>query len=266
MTTSGCHRRSSKLQSAYSRRLFLLSSEARFEDSVVGGGGWSSTPETILHCFRCCRKTRNIWKKLNFDLQCLDLNIFSNKVLHAAHSISFTWTPPQDLIKDTQGIMRTRARSHVLMSVKLPRSRTRMRTLETVRVAMSHVTSHVACLLWLRGYMGALPYASVRQSELFAIWQRLLLSWEAGHREVTCETDYLKAFNLIGDQNMGAHCLDKDLVSKIQEILKWRWKATMLLQTYEGVKFVYENRLDIIIPFALSFEELKGVICENIDS
>ncbi|RYR51872.1 hypothetical protein Ahy_A06g026834 [Arachis hypogaea] len=40
----------------------------------------------------------------------------------------------------------------------------------------------------------------------------------------------------------------------------------ILLQTYEGVKFVCENPLDVVIPFTISFEELKGVICEKIDS
>ncbi|RYR53510.1 hypothetical protein Ahy_A06g028665 [Arachis hypogaea] len=40
----------------------------------------------------------------------------------------------------------------------------------------------------------------------------------------------------------------------------------ILLQTYEGVKFSCENPLDIVIPFTISFEELKCVICEKIDS
>ncbi|RYR27605.1 hypothetical protein Ahy_B01g051623 [Arachis hypogaea] len=40
----------------------------------------------------------------------------------------------------------------------------------------------------------------------------------------------------------------------------------ILLQTSEGVKFICENPLDVVIPFIISFEELKGVICEKIDS
>ncbi|RYQ99287.1 hypothetical protein Ahy_B07g087195 [Arachis hypogaea] len=35
---------------------------------------------------------------------------------------------------------------------------------------------------------------------------------------------------------------------------------------YFGVRFSCENPLDIVIPFTISFEELKGVICEKIDS
>ncbi|RYR45936.1 hypothetical protein Ahy_A07g031705 [Arachis hypogaea] len=39
----------------------------------------------------------------------------------------------------------------------------------------------------------------------------------------------------------------------------------ILLQASEGVKFVCENPLDVI-PFTISFEEFKCVICEKIDS
>ncbi|RYR10291.1 hypothetical protein Ahy_B05g078767 [Arachis hypogaea] len=48
--------------------------------------------------------------------------------------------------------------------------------------------------------------------------------------------------------------------------LKIYYYGQILLQTYEGVQFVCENPLDVVIPFTLSFEELKGVICEKIDS
>ncbi|RYR54965.1 hypothetical protein Ahy_A06g030216 [Arachis hypogaea] len=49
-------------------------------------------------------------------------------------------------------------------------------------------------------------------------------------------------------------------------MLKVYYHGQILLQTSEGVKFVCENPLDIIIPFTLSFEELKDVICEKMDS
>ncbi|RYQ99793.1 hypothetical protein Ahy_B07g087799 [Arachis hypogaea] len=49
-------------------------------------------------------------------------------------------------------------------------------------------------------------------------------------------------------------------------VLKIYYYGQILLQTYEGVQFVCENLLDVVIPFTLSFEELKGVICEKIDS
>ncbi|RYR28713.1 hypothetical protein Ahy_B01g052866 [Arachis hypogaea] len=48
--------------------------------------------------------------------------------------------------------------------------------------------------------------------------------------------------------------------------LKVYYHSQISLQTSEGAKFVCENPLDIIIPFTLSFEELKGVICEKMDS
>ncbi|RYR08132.1 hypothetical protein Ahy_B05g075684 [Arachis hypogaea] len=49
-------------------------------------------------------------------------------------------------------------------------------------------------------------------------------------------------------------------------VLKIYYYGKILLQTYEGVQFVCENPLDVVIPFTLSFEEFKGVICEKIDS
>ncbi|XP_016187674.1 uncharacterized protein LOC107629404 [Arachis ipaensis] len=48
-------------------------------------------------------------------------------------------------------------------------------------------------------------------------------------------------------------------------MLKVYYFGQILLQTVEGVKFVCENPLDIVIPFTVSFEELKGVISEKID-
>ncbi|XP_052114442.1 uncharacterized protein LOC107480949 [Arachis duranensis] len=47
-------------------------------------------------------------------------------------------------------------------------------------------------------------------------------------------------------------------------VLKIYYYGQILLQTYEGVQFVCENPLDVVIPFTLSFEELKDVICEKI--
>ncbi|RYR42286.1 hypothetical protein Ahy_A08g038752 [Arachis hypogaea] len=49
-------------------------------------------------------------------------------------------------------------------------------------------------------------------------------------------------------------------------LLKVYYFGQILLQTSEGVRFVCENPLDVVIPFTISFEELKGVICEQINS
>ncbi|XP_016178642.1 uncharacterized protein LOC107621118 [Arachis ipaensis] len=49
-------------------------------------------------------------------------------------------------------------------------------------------------------------------------------------------------------------------------LLKMYYFGQILLQTSEGVTFVCENPLDLVIPFTISFEELKGVICEKIHS
>ncbi|RYR28948.1 hypothetical protein Ahy_B01g053174 [Arachis hypogaea] len=48
-------------------------------------------------------------------------------------------------------------------------------------------------------------------------------------------------------------------------LLKVYYFGQILLETVEGVKFICENPLDVI-PFTISFEELKGVICEKIES
>ncbi|XP_057740193.1 uncharacterized protein LOC130957345 [Arachis stenosperma] len=49
-------------------------------------------------------------------------------------------------------------------------------------------------------------------------------------------------------------------------LLKVYYFGQILLQTSKGVKFICEKPLDVVIPFIISFEELKGVICEKIDS
>ncbi|RYQ89325.1 hypothetical protein Ahy_B09g096028 isoform E [Arachis hypogaea] len=49
-------------------------------------------------------------------------------------------------------------------------------------------------------------------------------------------------------------------------LLKIHYFGQILLQTSEGVKFICENPLDVVIPFVISFEELKCVICEKINS
>ncbi|RYR46648.1 hypothetical protein Ahy_A07g032407 [Arachis hypogaea] len=49
-------------------------------------------------------------------------------------------------------------------------------------------------------------------------------------------------------------------------LLKVYYHGHILLQTAEGVEFVCENLLDVVIPFTLSFKELKYVICEKMDS
>ncbi|RYQ93458.1 hypothetical protein Ahy_B09g099731 [Arachis hypogaea] len=49
-------------------------------------------------------------------------------------------------------------------------------------------------------------------------------------------------------------------------LLKVYYFGQILLQTSEGVKFICDNPLDVVIPFIISFEELKGLICEKIDS
>ncbi|RYQ94600.1 hypothetical protein Ahy_B08g089540 [Arachis hypogaea] len=48
-------------------------------------------------------------------------------------------------------------------------------------------------------------------------------------------------------------------------LLKVYYFGQILLQTSEGVKFICENPLDVVISFPISFEDLIGVICEKLD-
>ncbi|RYR43476.1 hypothetical protein Ahy_A08g039884 [Arachis hypogaea] len=57
-----------------------------------------------------------------------------------------------------------------------------------------------------------------------------------------------------------------EVVTSDRVLLKVYYFGQILLQTSEGARFVCENPLDVVIPFTISFEELKGVICENVQS
>ncbi|RYR41964.1 hypothetical protein Ahy_A08g038411 [Arachis hypogaea] len=47
-------------------------------------------------------------------------------------------------------------------------------------------------------------------------------------------------------------------------VLKLFYFGQILLETAEGVKFICESPVDIVIPFIISFKEIKGVISEKI--
>nr|XP_025692940.1 uncharacterized protein LOC112795212 [Arachis hypogaea] len=79
--------------------------------------------------------------------------------------------------------------------------------------------------VWQGGCIGVLPLGMVLRCELFAIWRGLLLAWEAGYKQVSCETDCLKAFLLIQDRFTNIQSADHDLVSKIHDFLTWNWRA-----------------------------------------
>ncbi|RYR67766.1 hypothetical protein Ahy_A03g014174 [Arachis hypogaea] len=46
--------------------------------------------------------------------------------------------------------------------------------------------------------------------------------------------------------------------------LRVYYNGQILFQIAEGVKFMCENSCDIVVPFTILFEELKGIICERI--
>ncbi|RYR28405.1 hypothetical protein Ahy_B01g052517 isoform A [Arachis hypogaea] len=82
------------------------------------------------------------------------------------------------------------------------------------------------------------------------------------HRLLEAENFILIRGAPIGPTDLG--CSGRSL--RFALVLKIYYYGRILLQTYERVQFVCENSLDVVIPFTLSFEELKGVICEKIDS
>ncbi|MED6141227.1 hypothetical protein PIB30_101154 [Stylosanthes scabra] len=55
---------------------------------------------------------------------------------------------------------------------------------------------------WQRGCAGTIQVSSVLEGELFAIYKGLLLAWEAGFKEVYCETDCHEAYVPLKDSNI----------------------------------------------------------------
>ncbi|MED6176913.1 hypothetical protein PIB30_092902 [Stylosanthes scabra] len=55
---------------------------------------------------------------------------------------------------------------------------------------------------WQRGCAGTIQVSNVLEGELFAIYKGLLMAWEAGFKEVYCETDCHEAYVLLKDSNI----------------------------------------------------------------
>ncbi|MED6195033.1 hypothetical protein PIB30_034269 [Stylosanthes scabra] len=70
---------------------------------------------------------------------------------------------------------------------------------------------------------------SVLEGELFAIYKGLLLAWEAGFKEVYCETDCYEAYVLLKDSNIPFYSEESVLISRIQNILLWPWRVELNL-------------------------------------
>ncbi|MED6226437.1 hypothetical protein PIB30_103725, partial [Stylosanthes scabra] len=70
-----------------------------------------------------------------------------------------------------------------------------------------------------RGCTGSIQVSSVLEGELFAIYKGLLLTWEAGFKEIYCETDCHEAYVLLKDSNIPFCSQESVLISRIQNIL-----------------------------------------------
>ncbi|RYR59479.1 hypothetical protein Ahy_A05g025372 [Arachis hypogaea] len=73
--------------------------------------------------------------------------------------------------------------------------------------------------------------------------------------------------DLVKYNSDGPNCLcGIVLVANRMSSFKVYYFGQILLQTSEEVNFICDNSLDVVIPFTISFEELKGVIYEKINS
>ncbi|MED6110294.1 hypothetical protein PIB30_041567, partial [Stylosanthes scabra] len=57
----------------------------------------------------------------------------------------------------------------------------------------------------------------------------LRLAWEAGFKEVYCETDCHEAYVLLKDSNIPFCSQESVFISKIQHILLWPWRIELNL-------------------------------------
>ncbi|MED6121691.1 hypothetical protein PIB30_032570 [Stylosanthes scabra] len=71
--------------------------------------------------------------------------------------------------------------------------------------------------------------SSVLRAELFAIWRGLLLAWECGFKDVIRETDCLDAFLATRMMDPSKCDANRDLLSKIFEVIYWKWNAEIIL-------------------------------------
>ncbi|MED6197613.1 hypothetical protein PIB30_058142, partial [Stylosanthes scabra] len=69
--------------------------------------------------------------------------------------------------------------------------------------------------------------SSILREKLYSIWRGLVLAWEAGIRNIICESDSLKAILLLRDIDAAARAMNKDLTSKILELLSRNWNASL---------------------------------------
>ncbi|MED6180689.1 hypothetical protein PIB30_012565 [Stylosanthes scabra] len=83
---------------------------------------------------------------------------------------------------------------------------------------------------WIKGCNGLIPIPSVLRAELFAIWRGLLLVWECGFKDVICETDCLDAFLATRMMDLSRGDANRDLFSKIFEVIQWKWNAGIILK------------------------------------
>ncbi|MED6119943.1 hypothetical protein PIB30_016322 [Stylosanthes scabra] len=98
------------------------------------------------------------------------------------------------------------------------------------------------------GSSGCLTILTIFRCELLAVWNGLMLVWEAGYKNVICETDSLEVFQLLRNIYGFAMLENVDLTCKIKDLLCQNWL----------VKFAWINREANSITNCLA---KKGVQC-----
>ncbi|MED6166769.1 hypothetical protein PIB30_112658, partial [Stylosanthes scabra] len=71
--------------------------------------------------------------------------------------------------------------------------------------------------------------ASVLRCEFFALWRRILLAWDYGHRDIVCETDNVDVFLAVQSHSSVSGAADSNLIIKIHDLIWRNWNVEVKL-------------------------------------
>nr|KYP74203.1 Putative ribonuclease H protein At1g65750 family [Cajanus cajan] len=80
---------------------------------------------------------------------------------------------------------------------------------------------------WKTGFSGRHQTTSVLLAELLGLKHGLLLAWDAGFREVQCETDSLEAFRLVSMAHVPKFHNFGVVIQQIRELLRRDWRVAL---------------------------------------
>ncbi|MED6125224.1 hypothetical protein PIB30_066614 [Stylosanthes scabra] len=189
-----------------------------------------SAVETSLHCLRDCPFARDIWSKMGFTPSPLNM----------------------------QQLDCSRYRNNAIFNQHDPWAPANI-TFDWIPPAASAVK--------LNCDASTISASSVLGDELLAIWKDLLLEWEAGYKEIICETDCHETYILLKDHNIPFCSAESILILRIQEILlrPWRVELALIQRTANQVadalaKHAIKQRL-VYVEWLLPWDDVQ----HNID-